>query len=108
MNLAFHLLTFSAGFALAFFLQRRNYKKLLRRVVEALALKHEQEFAELIDKMNHEGPIPHSASAIGLLSLTLSAVLNCISLLDALLKAQDWNTTKVITELREIVANEMG
>jgi hypothetical protein len=108
MDLAFYLLTFSAGFTLAFFLQRRKYKKLLLKVVEALAIKHEQQFAEMIDKMNHEGPIPHSASAIGLLSLTLSAVLNCISLLEGLLKSQDWNTTKIITELREIVANEMA
>jgi hypothetical protein len=73
----------------------------VREIIE-LKRMHEERFQQLIYRMNHEGPIPKSATAAGLLSLILWAVSNSISELQKLRARQDWDTSAVITELREI------
>lgn len=98
---------FGAGFLTAWYWQRRLSRHAFDEVVARLTLKHEQDFAELINRFNHEGPIPHNASAVGLIALILSAQSRATSTLKERLKAKDWNTQTVITELEEITENEL-
>lgn len=75
--------------------------------IDRIKAMHQKEFAELIHRMNHEGPIPKSATSIGLLSLITWAVSNSIIDLKKLLEKQDWNTSGTIMSLQEIGMNEL-
>jgi hypothetical protein len=74
-------------------------------VVESICF---EELSELVNKMNHEGPIPNAASAMGLLNITLWAINNCIDTLNRLMQNKDWNTKEVTSNLSGIVMVELS
>lgn len=75
--------------------------------IEYLKQAHQQEFADMIHRMNHEGPIKEGSSAHGLTYLILWAIENSLIILEALYKKQDWNTMEAISNLRGIAMVEL-
>ncbi len=91
------------GFALA-------YRRVIRRKmaeIEYLKQAHQAEFADMIHRMNHEGPIKEGSSAHGLTYLILWAVENSLIILEQLYTKQDWNTMEAISNLRGIAMVEL-
>ena len=91
------------GFVLAY---RRVIRKKMAEI-EYLKQAHQAEFADMIHRMNHEGPIKEGSSAHGLTYLILWAVENSLIILEQLYTKQDWNTTEVISNLRGIAMVEL-
>lgn len=87
-------------------LQQDKIRKLVKIIVTMREL-HRKDWEELIYKLNHTGPVPSLTSATGLIGLILWAIGSSISQLKMLLTQKDWNTQRVITELQEIVINEL-
>lgn len=85
----------------------RNFTR--RKVEEIAQIKkiHQQQFSDLIGRMNHEGMIPHGSTALGLMNLILWAISNSITVLESLYAKKDWNTLDAITNLREIAMQEL-
>lgn len=100
-------LAFFTGFGSAWYWQRRLSKSSFDKAVNLLISQHEKAFEELINQFNHEGPIPHGASVVGLIGLILSANSRAITSLKDSLSRKDWNTQPAITELEEITQNEL-
>jgi hypothetical protein len=86
---------------------RRVARKQLKEIAEMRNV-HEQRFSDLVNRMNHEGMIPHLATATGLLNLILWAVSNSIVILETLYANKDWNTKDVISNLRGIAMVELS
>lgn len=93
---------------LAWFPVFRRYCKVKVREIVDLKRQHTEQFAQLIHRMNHEGPIPNAATSAGLLNLILWAISNSINELQKLREKRDWETSAVITELREIGMQELS
>lgn len=86
------------------------YRRVIRRKMEEIdELKrvHQAEFADMIHRMNHEGPIKEGSSAHGLTYLILWAVENSLIILEALYTKKDWNTKEAISNLRGIAMVEL-
>lgn len=103
------------GFALgisaslpAFILIFRKFTRRKVQEIEEIKAVHQQQFSELIHRMNHEGMIPNASTATGLMNLILWAVSNSIMTLEKLYANKDWNTLEVITDLRTIAMEELG
>lgn len=103
------------GFALgisaslpAFILIFRKFTRRKVQEIEEIKAVHQQQFSELIHRMNHEGMIPNASTATGLMNLILWAVSNSIMTLEKLYENKDWNTLGVITDLRTIAMEELG
>jgi hypothetical protein len=75
--------------------------------IEYLKQAHQAEFADMIHRMNHEGPIKEGSSAHGLTYLILWAVENSLIILEQLYTKQDWNTMEAISNLRGIAMVEL-
>jgi len=91
------------GFVLAY---RRVIRKKMAEI-EYLKQAHQSEFADMIHRMNHEGPIKEGSSAHGLTYLILWAVENSLIILEQLYTKQDWNTMEAISNLRGIAMVEL-
>lgn len=91
------------GFVLAY---RRVIRKKMAEI-EYLKQAHQAEFADMIHRMNHEGPIKEGSSAHGLTYLILWAVENSLIILEQLYTKQDWNTMEAISNLRGIAMVEL-
>lgn len=102
LNIYLALLTGFVLGLLAWFPVFRRYCKVKVREILDLKKQHEEQFAQLIERMNHEGPVPKAATAKGLLNLILWALSKAIDDLLRLREKRDWDTSAVITELREI------
>lgn len=92
----------------AFILIFRRFTRIKVREIEEIKAVHQQQFSELIHRMNHEGMIPNASTATGLMNLILWAVSNSITTLEKLYENKDWNTLGVITDLRTIAMEELG
>lgn len=72
-----------------------------------LRLRHQLEWVDLINLLNHTGQVPIASTALGLTRLALLVVTKCIKLLKKLLRARDYDTSYVISELESLRDNEM-
>lgn len=82
-------------------------KKRHREQLEIMEGMCYEELSTLIDKMNHEGPIPKGSSASGLLNLTLLAMNKTITLLEQYANEKGWNLQIPISDLRGIAMVEL-
>lgn len=89
-------------FTILYLVVRQRYRQTHIEIVRKLVEKHRQEFEDMIHKINHEGPIPDSATTRGLIVLILSAMTRSIDSLQKLYEKQEWNTKEIITELSGI------
>ena len=98
------VLTLLASFPLHEYYSRKRVRRQLSEMKE----KHRKEWEDLIHKLHHNGAIPKGATSLGLIELILLAISRCISSLEKLFHAKDWNTEPVITELRSIAMVELS
>lgn len=90
-----------------FILSYRRTIRLKMDEIERLKLQHQAEFAELIYRFNHEGPIPKGVTVDGMTTIISWAVSRVIDSLKRLYSRQDPDTRAPTTELEEIALNEL-
>lgn len=99
------------SFVIGFLTAMLIYKRRIKILLVAFKLGQELnrlEWEELINKLNHSGPIKEASTVVGLINISLWGVSRCITALEELLKSKDWNTTPVIKELQMILSNELS
>jgi hypothetical protein len=89
------------------FVFRRVLAMRLFEQEKRLREEHRKDFETLYNQINHEGHVPHARTALGLLALMSSALRRLLLHSIELFKAQDWNTSKIITEIHGITGSEL-
>lgn len=80
----------------------------LKKELKAQELRHEQEFAEMINKMNHHGDMKEGSTVAGLTAIISLGIWRCINSYRTLFEEKDWNTAGTTTELQAVVQNELA
>jgi hypothetical protein len=99
------------GFLIALPVYHLIFRVVIRKKLQEIAevkKQYENEFVEMINRMNHHGVIPEGATSIGLLNIISLALGKCITQLEKLLKNKDWNTAATISDLQMIVTGELS
>ena len=90
-----------------YILTLRRFTRIKVRELELLKQEHQERFRQMIDRMQHEGPIPLGSSSDGLTGLISWAVLTSITVLEGLLERKEWNTMEAISNLRGVALVEL-
>lgn len=88
------------------YLRRKN--KLLIYQISKASADHQRVFQEMISRVHHQGIVPVSASAVGLIYVISLEVSRCILSLKKLQEQQDWRTHTVSTELLRLMNTELS